>query len=299
MLIFVPQQLAFPTDGLRYQENEQKYVIPVSGRELEVCEVRFGFIPNHDNAAFRVRRRYRLTKGGHPQLFLIHYFRGQSIPIVPSLNQPLRAYPLRQPNEPAVYVLGEKMGQKVPVAPGPGPMGGVPTPGGDGRGPLPPGAIGGMGMNFGMGMGANPQALLAQQNSAMEALERRTQRERERTANMAAQQRHAPRVEDDDSADEADMISSRTLALARYRRNHEFMNEVFMYAGFGNLKDIPPPKSPYSNFKKDDLEAKITKLNSEIEELQAKAATRREAREAEELADVSMDGLGYGEEITV
>ncbi len=33
--------------------------------------------------------------------------------------------------------------------------------------------------------------------------------------------------------DESDTISTRTLALTRYRRNHEFMNEVFMYAAFG------------------------------------------------------------------
>ncbi len=33
--------------------------------------------------------------------------------------------------------------------------------------------------------------------------------------------------------DESETISTRTLALTRYRRNHEFMNEVFMYAAFG------------------------------------------------------------------
>ena len=35
------------------------------------------------------------------------------------------------------------------------------------------------------------------------------------------------------STEESEMISTRTLALTRYRRNHEFMNEVFMYAAFG------------------------------------------------------------------
>ena len=44
------------------------------------------------------------------------------------------------------------------------------------------------------------------------------------------------RLEDDDSADESDMISARTLALTRYKRNHEFMNEVFMYAAFSALQ---------------------------------------------------------------
>lgn len=41
-------------------------------------EVKFGFIPNStDTTAWRVRRRYRMHKGGHPQLVLIHYGRGQ------------------------------------------------------------------------------------------------------------------------------------------------------------------------------------------------------------------------------
>lgn len=42
-------------------------------------EVKYGFVPGVDNAAYRVRRRYRLLKGGHPQLVLIHYSRGQSM----------------------------------------------------------------------------------------------------------------------------------------------------------------------------------------------------------------------------
>lgn len=37
------------------------------------------------------------------------------------------------------------------------------------------------------------------------------------------------------SPDELEQISTRTLALARYKRNHEFMHEVFNYAAFGML----------------------------------------------------------------
>lgn len=92
--------------------------------------------------------------------------------VVPSLNQPVRAYPLRPINEPAVYILGERQGQK--VFPGGAPGSGA--PGMPERAPsmqgLPP---------FG-----NPQAMLAQQNSQMEALERRTQRERDRSASVSA-----------------------------------------------------------------------------------------------------------------
>ena len=63
---------------------------------------------------------------------------------MPSLaSQPIRAYPLRQINEPGLYVAGDKVGQKV-------------LPGNQ--------RMGGMG----------PHNMLAQQNREMEALERRS-----------------------------------------------------------------------------------------------------------------------------
>lgn len=37
-----------------------------------------------------------------------------------------------------------------------------------------------------------------------------------------------------DALDEFEMISTRTLALTRYKRNHELMEEVFKRAAFGN-----------------------------------------------------------------
>ena len=148
-------------------------------------------------AASRVRRRYRLVKGGHPFLVLVHYSRGQSIrqsspsfciPILlmalsvtlvnspavpPALQaQPVRQYPLRQHhNEPAVFVLGERQGQRVPPS---GPVGG-----------MPPNV--GVGVGAGVGVGGRPdaQAMLVQQNREMEALERRSQRERSGSMNPA------------------------------------------------------------------------------------------------------------------
>lgn len=79
-------------------------------------------------------------------------------------NQPVRQYPLRQLNEPAVFVLGDKVGQKVPAA------GGMPMVSGGGGGAFP-------------GRG-DPQAMLAQQNRDMEALERRAQRDRSASMNQ-------------------------------------------------------------------------------------------------------------------
>jgi hypothetical protein len=74
---------------------------------------------------------------------------------------------LRVVNEPSVYISGEKMGQKV-YPPGAGTMHGVPPP-------VPPMQQPGMPMNF-----SQQQAMVAQQNSNMEMLERRREQERAR-----------------------------------------------------------------------------------------------------------------------
>ena len=94
-------------------------------------------------------------------------FSNFSVAIVPSLNQPIRSYPLRPLNEPAIFVIGPRQGQKVyPNGNAPAPL-----PGPD-RG-MPP-------IGFG-----DQQAMLAQRNNAMEALERRNRAERERSSSMA------------------------------------------------------------------------------------------------------------------
>ncbi|EKM49832.1 uncharacterized protein PHACADRAFT_33381 [Phanerochaete carnosa HHB-10118-sp] len=289
-LICILPSYPFPSDGLRYQEQEQRYTIPIgNGRELEMTEVKFGFVPGHENVASRIRRRYRLVKGGNPQLILIHYSRGQAIPVIPSLNQPVRSYPLRTINEPAVFIAGERSGQKVFPGGGPGPMP-------DRSGSMPPGA---MGMPFG-----NPQVMLQQQNASMEALERRSQRERDRSGSVTGRPPPHPqqqtRIEEDevdarysshppDLAEDSESITIRALALTRYRRNHDFMNEVFMHAAYGKQLEPKPQPKGYTIFDKDELNSSISKLETEVAELEAKAAARRQAKEASELADVSME----------
>ncbi|KAF7370962.1 SWI/SNF and RSC complexes subunit ssr4 [Mycena sanguinolenta] len=286
LLLFIPGQTSFPTDGIRYQEPENKYVVSVNiqgtPREVEVHEVKFGFIPGADTAAFRQRRRYRITKGGHPQLILVHYSRGPPTQIAPNLmNQPVRSYPLRIYNEPSVYVVGEKAGQKV-FPPGAGPH---------------PGGMGNMPMGMG---GFNQQQAMAQQNNNMALLERR--REQEQRARAAAAGNARPgRVEEDDSGDENDTISTRALSLTRYRRNHDIMNEVFAHAAYGQKNALPPP-SPFSIFNKAELEAKTEKLKAEIEALQARSTERKLARSTKNVemgsyvmaGDISMDGFGDG-----
>ncbi|KIK91962.1 hypothetical protein PAXRUDRAFT_830405 [Paxillus rubicundulus Ve08.2h10] len=286
VLIFLPNPAQFPNDGVRYQDQETRYAVPAGSREMEVMEIKYGFVPSsQDTSAWRVRRRYRLLKGGHPHITLVHYSRGSAIQIVPSLlNSPVRQYPLRQITEPPMYVMGDKVGQKA-YPPGAGP----PPPQGP-RGMNPQA----MGMNqqgmspqaMGMSpqtMGMNPQAMIAQQNNNMEALERRRERERarERSGSMGVQRPGPPRLDDDDSADEFDVISTRTLALTRYRRNHELMEEVFKQASFGNVT-TSSARPAYSIFDKAELDSKVAKLQEEVEALQAQAAERKARRSAAE-----------------
>ncbi|KAI0251098.1 hypothetical protein BJV78DRAFT_1282810 [Lactifluus subvellereus] len=235
----------FPLDSVWYMEHEQHYSFSIHyGRELEVFEARHGFVPlSGEMVTSRVRRRYRLAKGGHPCLVLVHYSRGQSISVPPPLQaQPVRQYPLRPHNEQAVFVLGEREGQRVP----------------------PPGPV-----------GANP----GQVNASRPA----------RVLDQRQPPQPPQRLDEEDSADELEHISTRTLVLTRYRRNHELMNEVFTHAAFA------PAKAPalYSIFEKAELETRVEELTKEIEELRAKSVARRATRDREESADMSiMDEAG-------
>jgi hypothetical protein len=124
-----------------------------------------------------------------PQL-VSHFMRAHSIrpssdnlaPFPPTeispglMNLPVRSYPLRQVNEPAVYVMGEKAGQK--VYPHGMPQGGPIPPGSaPSHQPMPPNVPTGPMSSLPMNMHTQ-KAMLAQQNTNMEVLERRRERER-------------------------------------------------------------------------------------------------------------------------
>ena len=75
-----------------------------------------------------------------------------------------------------------------------------------------------------------------------------------------------------DRPTEKEMISTRTLALTRFQRNHEYMDEVFLQAALGSPiplifptqthtpstgdKHPPKRKSPWSIFEVSELESK-------------------------------------------
>jgi len=176
------------------------------------------------------------------------------------------------------------MGQRVqagqPNGVGIGPTGlggGAPMPGGH----VNPMAMN-PGMNVGLGLGIGAAAL-AQQNQAMDAMER----ERRRAAAAAAgggagagipaagvpptaavaAAAASQRVDEDDSGDEYEPVSTRTLAIERFKRNHELMAEIFTQASKGNRKP-PVRSSPYASLDLADMNAKVEKLNAEVSALE-------------------------------
>lgn len=121
--------------------------------------------------------------------------------------------------------------------------------------------------------------MLVQQNANMAEMERRRGVPPGGAGMPRAQQgtrAPLPRMEDDDSGDELESVSTRTLAKTRYLRNHDYMNQVFAYAAYGD-KSLPtkPVTEIYSEWKKDEMEDKITQLSNEIVGLENAAEERR------------------------
>ncbi|KAG1863122.1 hypothetical protein F4604DRAFT_1957314 [Suillus subluteus] len=87
---------------------------------------------------------------------------------------------------------------------------------------------------------------------------------------------------------ESELLSSRTLAITRYRRNHELMEEVFRHAAFAKPSSS---KRIYEGFEKAELEAQTAKLQDDVGALQAKVAERTAQKVAAD--DVIVTASGY------
>jgi len=275
VVFLLPNYPEFPNDGIVFQDQERRGTVDAGfGRKLEIAEIKAGYVPDEDTAAYRVRRRYRLVQGGNPQLNLIHYSRGQLVAIVPNfMNRPLRKYPLQPLNEPPMFVIGDRAGQRMPPGGNRAPM-----PGQPGLGAHPAAGMGAMGMHAGQ-----QAAMLAAQSRSMDAAHQRQQGPAAQTT-----------FYEDDSGDEYDHITTRSLALSRFKRNHDYMHEVFLHAAYGDRIQCET-KSPYSCFNGEEMTEKITKLQKDIDELNASAVVRREAKLSsglgDGLGDISMDSV--------
>ncbi|KAG9050759.1 hypothetical protein FS837_002703 [Tulasnella sp. UAMH 9824] len=249
----------FTVDGLRYLERESEYFISLGPYELCIQETKFGFVPNSgETHASRVRRKIRFSKGGVSTVMLVHYSRGPAQPIPPEFMRtpPVRQYPLIPSAEPAIFVMGEKTGQRVPLQSLqmlqqqqqqqgliPGPQGFQPQA--NAGGPQPP-----------RGPMQNPMqaqnAALASQNAAIAA----------QNAAMAGHRGppkpHIP--EDPNDEDESDVVTHRDISTTRFIRNHEFLAEVFSPEPTPKPVELPEEKE-------EDLQAALTAVQAEIDAL--------------------------------
>ncbi|KAF8311056.1 hypothetical protein DL93DRAFT_2083724 [Clavulina sp. PMI_390] len=250
-----PQARNLPPDGIRYLEQDTRSIVQNPQFDLEVIESRGGFIPGKDQVAHRIRRVFRLARGGHPSMAMLHYSRGPPIQIPQHLlHQPVRAYPLRHINEPGIFVYGDRIGQKVPQ----------------------------QNQN-------RPQQIgnVAAQNAAMERMEQRRE--------AGPRDAHPLQQYGNDDDDES-YVTNRSLALARFTRNHDNLAEIFSPVA---IAQIPAPPPVYENIKASDLELELEKLTAEVEALkqkkldaEAKLGAARQRNPGAPLVDTSNEPMG-------
>ncbi|KTW30392.1 uncharacterized protein T551_01675 [Pneumocystis jirovecii RU7] len=88
-----------PSDGLQYMDSENCYRVDIGGNTVEIFEHKYGFHPATESHTSRIRRRFRLIKGGNDQLWLIYYLRSNENDRLlansqTAIPQPPRSYPL-------------------------------------------------------------------------------------------------------------------------------------------------------------------------------------------------------------
>ncbi|KZO93638.1 hypothetical protein CALVIDRAFT_600605 [Calocera viscosa TUFC12733] len=244
-------------DGVRYLDgSESSFRNNIGGHELEVKETKYGFVPGVETQANRVRRKFRLLKGGSPHLWLIHYSRAQAQAVPPIFQStPSRKYPIPPPPIGPVWVLngprpGQPMQQQQQQVPG-----------------------------------RSPQKDM--QRAMMMA-----QQQQQRAAAAAAAQ-HAKVEEDSD--DEPEFLTKRDLAKARYMRNHEFMQDIFGYPGKLPDPAADPwtnqtPSSLEEKLAK--LESEIAAASAVNEQRTSLLKSARRDPEAEAEAEMEMEAEG-------
>ncbi|KZT51426.1 hypothetical protein CALCODRAFT_503548 [Calocera cornea HHB12733] len=255
-------------DGIRYLDgSESSFRTNIGGHELEVKETKYGFVPGAETQANRVRRKFRLLKGGSPHLWLIHYTRAQAQAVPPIFQStPSRKYPIPPAPIGPVWVLN---------APRPGqPM-------------------------SNQQQQQQQQQQQAQQQAQQQQIPGRSpQKDMQRAMMLAQQQQQRAAAQaaaqhakvEEDSDDEPEFLTKRDLAKARYMRNHEFMQDIFGYPG----KLVDPAADPWTNQTALSLEEKLSKLSAEIAAAQAVNEQRAlllktSRRDAEQEAEAEME----------
>ncbi|KAF9577777.1 hypothetical protein BGW38_006789, partial [Lunasporangiospora selenospora] len=269
-----------PHDGYQYMDDELSYTFTPDPR-LTITERTQGFTPG-DQFTHIARRKYTLTHPGRDTLVLLHYSKADmSRAVVVDARRaktPARQYPLKpipamgivppgpQPSQIA-FRPGYPPQQQLPkmAAPyGASPVAGSPVS------PQQP-----AGYNRFVNNPAHAPGPAVQQHPAQQGPQRLasinagaygTQRHEKKSSHkkhhpqghphhqqpqltpqqqaqvMAQQQAQAQEDAEEPSGDELDFLTARDVAIARYKRNHDYIDEVFSPYP---ISTIMPPRSDY------------------------------------------------------
>ncbi|KAF9903186.1 hypothetical protein EC991_004094 [Linnemannia zychae] len=302
-----------PHDGFQYMDDEVSYGYPGDAR-LSITERSQGFATG-DQYTHIVRRRYTLTQPGRDTLAFLHYAKAElnrSVVVdARRARTPARQYPLKPipgipggpvpvPQQPPQqgYPQGYRPQQVPPKMASPyagSPINGSPAspqqaPGNYGRfatGPAPvPGPPGGQ---------AGPQRLASvnsgvygNQRHEKKSSHKKHQQQQHQQPQMtpqqhaqvlAQQQAQAQEDAEEPSGDELDFLTAKDVAVARYKRNHDYIAEVF--SPYPTSRIIPPQPEyqqsiaflrSLSEKHNDDLDAAKAEHTEKVKKFKAEAA---------------------------
>ncbi|KAJ3091916.1 hypothetical protein HK102_012588 [Quaeritorhiza haematococci] len=257
-----PNQVSLAADGYGWMDEEKRTEIVMGdGRKLEIYERGLGFGPT-DTHATMCRRRYCLVGLSSPHhLQLIHYCRlSDHAPKFPVLREYVRVLPRGT----------QSVQQSMSSARSPPMNSAAGTPN------VQPGFAGSPHMmsqsaagSAAMMRGKHPQYEQASSYGASRSQQQQLTNQKKRGARQ--QQARQPvqfrMVEDenDPSGDELDGTVTRHVAIQRYKRNHEYIDEIFSPYHVDSI--IPPPLIDTNPEKLETLRRKKDELKEEIEKL--------------------------------
>ncbi|OAQ25943.1 hypothetical protein K457DRAFT_737102 [Linnemannia elongata AG-77] len=301
-----------PHDGFQYMDDEVAYGYPGDSR-LSITERSQGFATG-DQYTHIVRRRYTLTQPGRDTLAFLHYAKAElnrSVVVdARRARTPARQYPLKPipgipgpvpvPQQPPQqgYPQGYRPQQVPPKMASPyagSPINGSPAspqqaPGNYGRFsavpapvPGPPGGQAGPQRLASVNSGAYGNQRHEKKSSHKKHQQQQQHQQPQMTPQqhaqvLAQQQAQAQEDAEEPSGDELDFLTAKDVAVARYKRNHDYIAEVF--SPYPTSRIIPPrPEFQQSiTFLKslsekhnDDLDAAKTEHTEKIKKFKAEA----------------------------
>ncbi|KAG0327720.1 hypothetical protein BGZ99_006981 [Dissophora globulifera] len=303
-----PDEIIMPHDGYQYMDDEVSYNFPMDNR-LTITERSQGF-SHGDQYTHIVRRKYTLVQPGRDPLAFLHYAKAdisRSVVVdgrrakTAARQYPLKPIPgatLPPPQQQPMQQQQQQQYQQQyrpqqppkiqnPYAPSPGaaPPASPQQPGAYGRFAGVPAPVGGPpGQQIPQrAMPANAGAYGNQRPDKKSSHKKHHQQQPQLTPQqqaqmLAQQQAQAQEDAEEPSGDELDFLTTRDVAIARYKRNHDYIAEVF--SPYPTSRIIPP-KTEYetsieslraASSEVTDLDALSREHDEKIKKFKAEAA---------------------------